>query len=102
MVASHIKALRQLLTKDQRMPERCSHFTGKDIVSPGEVVSKIKAAIDRAGRYIEAGADVIFEEAPESLEDTRRIAPFAEREHLVGKPVSDAMARRYALADAQP
>ena len=102
MVASHIKALRQLLTKDQRMPERCSHFTGKDIVSPGEVVSKIKAAIDRAGRDIEAGADVIFEEAPESLKEARRLAPLAEGQRLVDKPVSDAMERRYAVADAQP
>ena len=65
-------------------------------------MSKIKAAIDRAGRYIEAGADVIFGEAPESLEEARRLAPFAERQRLVDKPVSDAMARRYALADAQP
>ena len=84
------------------MPKRCGHFTGKDIVSPGEVVSKIKAAIDRVGRDIEAGADVIFGEAPESLEETRRLAPLAERQCLVGKPVSDAMERRYAVADAQP
>ena len=84
--------------EDQRMPKRCGHFTGKGVVSPEEMVSKIKAAadarrnemvivartdaravegfdaaIDRAGRYIEAGADVTFVEAPESLEEVQFI-----------------------------
>lgn len=94
--------------EDQRMPKRCGHFTGKDVVSPKEMVSKIKAAvdarrdemviiartdaravegfeaaIDRAGRYIEAGADVTFVEAPESLEEVQLIPQRLDAPQLV-------------------
>ena len=61
-----------------------------------------QAAIDRAGCYIEAGADVIFGDASESLEEARRLAPLAERQRLVNKPLFDATERRDAVADAQP
>lgn len=84
--------------EDQKMPKRCGHFSGKEIVPTSEMVGKIKAAtdarregmlivartdaravegfsaaIDRAHRYVEAGADVLFVEAPESMEEVRRI-----------------------------
>src|SRR5258708_2396947 len=36
-------------------------------------VGGFEAAIERAGRYIEAGADVTFVEAPESLEDLKAV-----------------------------
>jgi 2-methylisocitrate lyase-like PEP mutase family enzyme len=36
-------------------------------------VEGFEAAIERAGRYIEAGADVTFVEAPESLEDLKAV-----------------------------
>jgi 2-methylisocitrate lyase-like PEP mutase family enzyme len=78
--------------EDQTFPKRCGHFAGKEVIPPAEMVAKIAAAldtcggddllvvartdaratsglaeaIDRAGRYREAGADVIFVEAPES------------------------------------
>lgn len=81
--------------EDQVSPKRCGHFTGKDVVPAGEMVSKIKAAVDarqngdlmiiartdaravdgfqaavdRAGAYAEAGADILFIEAPESREE---------------------------------
>jgi 2-methylisocitrate lyase-like PEP mutase family enzyme len=80
--------------EDQRMPKRCGHFSGKDIVPVAEMVGKIKAAvdarsndiviiartdaravdgfeaaIDRASQYIEAGADLTFVEAPETLDE---------------------------------
>jgi 2-methylisocitrate lyase-like PEP mutase family enzyme len=69
--------------EDQHAPKRCGHFSGKELIPTEEMVSKIRAAvdsrrdglviiartdacavegfeaaIDRAGRYIEAGADV--------------------------------------------
>ncbi|MFN0028311.1 MAG: oxaloacetate decarboxylase, partial [Acidimicrobiales bacterium] len=75
--------------EDQESPKRCGHLDGKRIVTVQEMVGKVAAAtdarrdpsfvimartdaaategvaaaIDRAGRYCEAGADVIFAEA---------------------------------------
>lgn len=85
--------------EDQVMPKRCGHMSGKALVSTGEMVGKIKAACDarhdqdflimartdaigveglegameRAHRYREAGADVLFIEAPPSVEDMKRM-----------------------------
>ena len=83
--------------EDQAMPKRCGHLDGKTLVGSAEMAGKIKAAVDarksaliiartdaiaveglapaleRAGRYLEAGADVLFVEAPRSLEDMKRI-----------------------------
>ena len=81
--------------EDQSTPKRCGHLVEKRLVSAGEMVGKIKAALDartdeatliiartdavavegfeaalaRAERYREAGADVLFVEAPRSVED---------------------------------
>lgn len=84
--------------EDQSLPKRCGHLEGKDIVSAAEFVQKIKAvkegvdpsfyliartdaiaiegidaAIERAHQYAKAGADMIFIEAPTSLEQIERI-----------------------------
>jgi 2-methylisocitrate lyase-like PEP mutase family enzyme len=85
--------------EDQVMPKRCGHLAGKALISSPEMVGKIKAAVDarhdeatliigrtdavavegfdaaleRASRFAEAGADVIFVEAPETVEQMRRI-----------------------------
>jgi len=79
--------------EDQTLPKRCGHLAGKTLVSTSEMVGKIKAALDarrdeetviiartdgiavegfdaaldRAERYVEAGADMLFVEAPQSL-----------------------------------
>ena len=175
--------------EDQVAPKRCGHFSGKEVISTEEAVSKIKAAVDartdpdflvmartdaaathgfeaaveRAQRFAEAGADILFVEAVTKAEeiralpqrlgppqlmnmviggktpifgaeelgqlgygivlyanaalqgalagmqkaltvlrDTKRIdedpnlvAPFAERQRLVGKPAWDALEKRY-------
>lgn len=86
--------------EDQEFPKRCGHFAGKDVIGTDEMVQKIKAAVDsridgdfmivartdaravlgmdeamdRAHRFIEAGADVTFVEAPVSAEELERIA----------------------------
>jgi methylisocitrate lyase len=83
--------------EDQVSPKRCGHFEGKEIVSVGEMVSKIAAAIHargdpdlviiartdalaiegldetiaRARAYAQAGADVIFVEAPRTMDELR-------------------------------
>lgn len=100
--------------EDQTMPKRCGHLTGKSLVPTGEMVGKIKAAQDaranddtviiartdgiavegfdaalaRAERYIEAGADMLFVEAPRSLDDMRAIVTrFAGRVPLMANMV---------------
>ena len=86
--------------EDQVFPKRCGHFEGKAVVPVREFVNKIRAAsdaaaesgiaviartdaiavegfeaaMDRAAAYAEAGADVLFLEAPESEEQIEEIA----------------------------
>jgi methylisocitrate lyase len=85
--------------EDQVLPKRCGHMSGKQVITTDEMVGKVKAALDarhdqnlvlmartdavavegldraieRGQRYLEAGADVIFIEAPESEAEMRRI-----------------------------
>jgi methylisocitrate lyase len=86
--------------EDQEFPKRCGHLAGKSIVDVEEMVGKIKAAVgarrdpnfmiiartdaravegfdralERAGEYIAAGADAMFPEALQSLEEFRDFA----------------------------
>jgi 2-methylisocitrate lyase-like PEP mutase family enzyme len=85
--------------EDQDFPKRCGHFNGKGVIPLGEMLPKIKAAVDartkdtliiartdalavegmnaaleRAEAYIEAGADMTFVEAPRDAEQMRQIA----------------------------
>jgi methylisocitrate lyase len=86
--------------EDQEFPKRCGHLAGKSIVDLEEMVGKIQAAVaarrdpdfliiartdaravedfsqavDRAGGYLEAGADAIFPEALQSAEEFRDFA----------------------------
>lgn len=97
-----------LQLEDQVSPKKCGHFTGKEVISAGEMVGKIKAAvdarrdddfviiartdalaiegideaIDRAGRYLEAGADVLFVEAPRDVDQMRRITTSVPGIHM--------------------
>jgi methylisocitrate lyase len=85
--------------EDQVFPKRCGHMEGKQIIPALEMIAKIKAAVDarvdqdlvimartdaiathgldeaieRGKRYAEAGADLIFVEAPTSREDMVRV-----------------------------
>jgi 2-methylisocitrate lyase-like PEP mutase family enzyme len=85
--------------EDQIFPKRCGHFSGKQVIPADEMMAKIRAAadarrdqdfliiartdaraehgfdaaIERAAKWIEAGADVTFVEAPESIEEIKRI-----------------------------
>lgn len=86
--------------EDQVMPKKCGHFAGKALIPATEMCSKIKAATDarvsedflimartdaravegfeaaleRCHAFEEAGADIIFLEAPESVEELRKAA----------------------------
>jgi len=85
--------------EDQINPKKCGHFNDKGVISKSDMVGKIKAAVDarrhqdfliiartdaravegfesaieRALAYEEAGADVLFVEAPDSVEEIKAI-----------------------------
>jgi len=89
-----------LLLEDQRMPKRCGHIAGKQVIPCEEMESKLRAAVAarrdpslfliartdaravnglddalrRAERYVRAGADGIFVEAPQSEAELLQIA----------------------------
>jgi 2-methylisocitrate lyase-like PEP mutase family enzyme len=100
--------------EDQTFPKRCGHLTGKAVEPKGLMVGKIQAAVDarrsaetlivartdaiavegieaaleRADAYLEAGADVLFIEAPQSDAEMRRITGrFAPRVPLLANMV---------------
>lgn len=86
--------------EDQVTPKRCGHYDNKQLISVGEMVGKVRAAVDargdsdlllivrtdaiavegldaaiaRARAYIDAGAEVMFIEAPTSVEEIERVA----------------------------
>lgn len=84
--------------EDQDLPKKCGHLNGKKLVSVEEMMQKIKAikqaaptlvvvartdayavegiesAIERAKRYVEAGADAIFPEALSTKEDFLKVS----------------------------
>ncbi|MBK1783647.1 isocitrate lyase/PEP mutase family protein [Prauserella cavernicola] len=94
--------------EDQVSPKKCGHFAGKEVVSKGEFVGKVRAAVDarrdddllivartdaraaesldaacdRAAAYLEAGADILFVEAPESVEEMRHITTQVPGTHV--------------------
>ena len=88
-----------IILEDQQWPKKCGHFEGKKVIPAEEHAAKLRAAVDardnddlviiartdaraplgldeaiRRGRmYRDAGADVIFVEAPQSLDELRAI-----------------------------
>jgi len=88
-----------LQIEDQTFPKKCGHFTGKDVVPLDDFLSKVKACLDarvdanlqiiartdaravvgfeaaleRAAALAEIGADIIFVEAPQSIDEIQRI-----------------------------
>ncbi|HXE21956.1 MAG TPA: isocitrate lyase/PEP mutase family protein [Rhodoferax sp.] len=101
--------------EDQVAPKRCGHFVGKEVIATEQAVNKIKAAVERAQKFAELGFGIVLyanaafqgalagmQKALSVLRETGRleedpalVAPFAERQRLVGKPAWDAMERRY-------
>ena len=85
--------------EDQVSPKKCGHFAGKQTVPAAEMVAKIQIAreaagdsglliiartdaiategfepaLERARRYRDAGADILFVEAPESIDQLERV-----------------------------
>ncbi|MGR8931543.1 MAG: isocitrate lyase/PEP mutase family protein [Gammaproteobacteria bacterium] len=97
-----------IILEDQEWPKKCGHFEGKRVISADEHVEKIRAAvyargtsnlvivartdaraleglaaaIRRGERYLEAGADVLFIEAPQSRQELAQVA-----QHFQGVPL---------------
>jgi 2-methylisocitrate lyase-like PEP mutase family enzyme len=95
--------------EDQVFPKKCGHFKGKDVIPLPEMLQKIHAAVDtrldqdlqiiartdvyavqgfeaaleRAAAFAEAGADIIFVEAPTQQEELARIPREIAAPHLV-------------------
>ncbi|MFL6477353.1 MAG: oxaloacetate decarboxylase [Nitrososphaera sp.] len=89
-----------IFLEDQVWPKRCGHMIGKEVISKKEYLPKLKAAlearhskefiivartdarapigldeaIERGKAYRKAGADVIFVEAPRSVEELKKVA----------------------------
>jgi 2,3-dimethylmalate lyase len=85
--------------EDQVAPKRCGHMLGREVVPASEMVQKVRAAVDarhdddfvivartdartqhglaealaRGRAYVEAGADVVFIESPESADELRAV-----------------------------
>lgn len=85
--------------EDQQFPKKCGHTPNRPVVAKDDMVKKIKVAcdartdpdfliiartdaraglglqeaIDRAAAYGEAGADILFVEAPESIEEMQQV-----------------------------
>ena len=94
--------------EDQAWPKRCGHLRGKSVIPAAEHARKIAAAVkarasaetliiartdalapnglpdalDRARRYADAGADILFIDAPPSMADIERIG-----KELAGRPL---------------
>ncbi len=95
--------------EDQVSPKRCGHFSGKDVISTDEAVAKIKAAVDartdpdllilartdacatqgfeaaleRAQKFSEAGADILFVEAVTAVDEIRALPQRLARPQLM-------------------
>ncbi|CAM3761607.1 isocitrate lyase/PEP mutase family protein [Bordetella sputigena] len=95
--------------EDQLFPKRCGHFSGKEVAPLPEMLSKIRAAADarrdenfliiartdsravlgfeaaveRAQAFADAGADILFVEATESLEEVRALPKLLKKPQLI-------------------
>ena len=95
--------------EDQVSPKRCGHFSGKQVISTEEAAAKIRAAVDaridpdllimartdacavhgfeaaieRAQKFSEAGADILFVEAVETADEIRRLPRLLDKPQLM-------------------
>jgi 2-methylisocitrate lyase-like PEP mutase family enzyme len=114
--------------EDQAMPKRCGHLAGKTLVPAAEMAGKVKAAVDarksedfliiartdaiavdgyeaaldRAELYLEAGADVLFVEAPrDRAEMDGIVARFGSRIPLLANMVEGGKTPLHDAAELQ-
>ncbi|HLO89147.1 MAG TPA: oxaloacetate decarboxylase [Nostocaceae cyanobacterium] len=116
-----------VILEDQEWPKKCGHFEGKRVISALEHAGKIRAAVDARGDsglviiartdargvlgleeaiargqlYINAGADVLFVEAPQSVEELQIIAAAFPNTPLVANIVEGGKTPEISTADLQ-
>jgi 2-methylisocitrate lyase-like PEP mutase family enzyme len=104
---------RAIQLEDQAFPKRCGHLDDKTLIPPEEMIGKLKAALDarrsretlviartdavavegfdsavaRAVSYRDAGADILFIEAPKTRAELQRIAPVVSNVPLMANMV---------------
>src|SRR5690349_3240772 len=113
--------------EDQAFPKRCGHLDNKTLVPAQEMVGKIKAALDarhsretlviartdaiavegfepaiaRAAAYRDAGADVLFVEAPKSRDELKRIPPVLKGMPLMANMVEGGKTPQLKATDLE-
>ena len=113
--------------EDQDFPKRCGHLDDKVLIPASEMVGKIKAALDarhsgetlviartdaiavegfdraiaRAVGYRDAGADILFTEAPKTRAELQRIPPALKGVPLVANMVEGGKTPPLAAAELQ-
>ncbi len=113
--------------EDQVSPKRCGHMASKEVVDRTEAVAKITAAVDtrtdpdflimartdaravidldealwRGESFLEAGADILFIESPQTEIEMRKIAETFEGTLLVANMVEDGMTPYLTRSDLQ-
>jgi 2-methylisocitrate lyase-like PEP mutase family enzyme len=112
--------------EDQASPKRCGHLDGKTLIPPGEMAGKLRAALDarrrestlliartdavavegldaaldRAELYAEAGADLLFVEAPRNEAEMRAVVErLGDRAPLVANMVEGGRTPARSAAD---
>ncbi len=113
--------------EDQEFPKKCGHTPHRRVVAAADAERRVRVAAsarpdrdflivartDAAGvlgldealrrgeRFLEAGADILFIESPESLEDLRRIGETFRGAHLLANLVEGGRTPVLAAADLQ-
>jgi 2-methylisocitrate lyase-like PEP mutase family enzyme len=113
--------------EDQAFPKRCGHLDNKTLIPAQEMVGKIKAALDarhsretlviartdaiavegfdaaiaRAVSYRDAGADVLFVEAPKTRDELKRISPALKGVSLMANMVEGGKTPTHKAADLE-
>lgn len=113
--------------EDQVFPKRCGHMAGKAVIDAGEAAAKVAAAVRardsddfliiartdaravttlddalrRGAAFADAGADVLFIEAPQSLDEMRKVAETFQGIPLVANMVEDGKTPYLDIATVQ-
>ena len=114
--------------EDQVAPKRCGHLNGKEVVDAKEFAQKIRGAkkeqlyedtlivartdaravydlneaLERGKRYMDAGADILFIESPQSLDEVEKIAnTFAGKIPLLSNQVIGGKTPRLTAKEAE-
>ncbi|MBD2295410.1 oxaloacetate decarboxylase [Anabaena sphaerica FACHB-251] len=116
-----------IILEDQEWPKKCGHFEGKRVISMHEHAGKIRAAVEARGdsglviiartdaraplgleeaikrgkSYINAGADVLFIEAPQSVAELQTIAAAFPHVPLVANIVEGGKTPEMTTAELQ-